>query len=125
MCSDGDSTPFRIGCRHREGQRLADSHCLEAWLVGKDWRPILCHAYEQGCMHVGPVSVFGRQVDGEDSGGRICMGGRATIVVGRTVAVVPAERDWTRTSAGCRCEGHRLTGRWSGGAGNAADTFGK
>src|SRR5437899_11815034 len=81
-------------------------------MVEKDWGPILRYAYEHGCNHAGPVSVFGRQTNHEASRGSICVGGQATVVIWRTIAIVPAKREGTSATARRRREGHRLTGRW-------------
>src|SRR6266571_7814499 len=91
-------------------------------MVGKDWGPILRHAYEHGCNHAGPVSVFGRQTNHEDSRSYLCVGGQATVVIWRTIAIVPAKREGPRTAARRRSEGHRLTGRWSSRAGSEVDS---
>src|SRR6184192_1147999 len=64
----------------------------------------------------------GRQTDHEDSGSCVCVGGQAAVVIWRTIAIVPAKREGSRTTARRRSEGHRLTGRWSSRAGGEVDS---
>src|SRR6266487_5075520 len=115
---------LRIGRRYCQGQRLSDTYFLGPKLAGKDRGTILRNGEEEGCNRGGPVRVLRRQADCEDSRGWVCVGGWTTAFVLRTVAIVPAEREGTRTVPSCRCEGHRLTGRWSSRARCEVDTRG-